>query len=74
MQRVNAEYASRVTSALNRAICSLKNCSEDKDTAVGDSAHRSNLVSGIEALREEISDTLSLTLDQAESLRSDVCR
>mmetsp|Transcript_17879 Transcript_17879/g.32323 ORF Transcript_17879/g.32323 Transcript_17879/m.32323 type:complete len:297 (+) Transcript_17879:72-962(+) len=67
MQRVNAEYANRVTKVLDNAIGSLKNCSDD-----GAAQFDSCLVDELESLRNEISDTLTLTLVDDESLRSDI--
>ena len=67
MQRVNAEYANRVTKVLDNAIGSLKHCSDD-----GAAQFDSCLVDELESLRNEISDTLTLTLVDDESLRSDI--
>lgn len=65
MQRVNAEYANRVTKVLDNAIGSLKNISDD-------GAGPPDLVNELKSLREEVFDTLTLTLVDDESLRSDV--
>mmetsp|Transcript_17388 Transcript_17388/g.36464 ORF Transcript_17388/g.36464 Transcript_17388/m.36464 type:complete len:303 (+) Transcript_17388:80-988(+) len=72
MQRVNAEYANRVTKVLGNAIGSLKNCSAGDGNQGPPPFDTSSLVNELESLRDEISDTLSLTLVDDESLRSDI--
>mmetsp|Transcript_41320 Transcript_41320/g.86738 ORF Transcript_41320/g.86738 Transcript_41320/m.86738 type:complete len:297 (-) Transcript_41320:540-1430(-) len=67
MQRINAEYANRVAKVLDNTIGSLKSCSDEVD----DEFDSSRLVHELQTLRTEIFDTLTLTLVEDESLRSD---
>ena len=69
MEKVTAHYANRVAGALDDAIVALKRCPQlhasNLDIAT-------NLSIELESLRNQITDTLSRTLEQDESLRSDI--
>mmetsp|Transcript_16057 Transcript_16057/g.33689 ORF Transcript_16057/g.33689 Transcript_16057/m.33689 type:complete len:127 (+) Transcript_16057:414-794(+) len=64
MERLTLDCASKVAKIFDTTISELKECN---DAPIG-------LVNEIEALRDQIRETLSRTLEQEESLRSDIIK
>lgn len=64
MQRLTSDCANQVGKIFDTTISELKECN---DAPIG-------LVNEIEALRDQIRETLSRTLEQEESLRSDIIK
>lgn len=67
MQQVIAKYSARATNVLDDTIKELGRSSDPRIKS-------SNLVNELSSLRRQVSDTLSLTLADEESLRNDVIK